>query len=69
MAIINEVKAFLREINSLELPQIKNEQTEIIDKDKEEKTDGVECPECHQKTLAMSGGCSVCTNCGYSKCN
>ncbi len=69
MAIINEVKAFLREINSLELPQVKNEQTEIIDKDKEEKTDGVECPECHQKTLAMSGGCSVCTNCGYSKCN
>lgn len=69
MAIINEVKAFLREINSLELPQVKNEQTEIIDKDKKEKTDGVECPECHQKTLAMSGGCSVCTNCGYSKCN
>ena len=69
MAIINEVKAFLREINSLELPQIKNEQTEIIDKDKEEKTDGVECPECHQKTLTMTGGCSVCNNCGYSKCN
>ena len=69
MAIINEVKAFLREINSLELPQVKNEQTEIIDKDKEEKTDGVECPECHQKTLTMTGGCSVCNNCGYSKCN
>ena len=43
MAIINEVKAFLREINSLELPQVKNEQTEIIDKDKE---DGDKCPEC-----------------------
>ncbi len=69
MAIINEVKAFLREINSLELPQVKNEQTEIIDKEKEEKTDGLECPECHQKTLTMSGGCNVCTNCGYSKCS
>ena len=66
MAIINEVKAFLREINSLELPQVKNEQTEIIDKDKE---DGDKCPECHQKTLTMTGGCSVCNNCGWSRCN
>ena len=66
MAIINEVKAFLKEINSQELPKVKNE--EVIIKE-EEKTEGVECPECHQKTLTMTGGCSVCNNCGYSKCN
>ena len=66
MAIINEVKAFLKEINGQELPKIKNE--EVIIKE-EEKTEGVECPECHQKTLTMTGGCSVCNNCGYSKCN
>ena len=66
MAIINEVKAFLKEINGQELPKVKNE--EVIIKE-EEKTEGVECPECHQKTLTMTGGCSVCTNCGYSKCN
>ena len=66
MAIINEVKAFLKEINGQELPKIKNE--EVIIKE-EEKTEGLECPECHQKTLTMTGGCSVCTNCGHSKCN
>ena len=66
MAIINEVKAFLKEINGQELPKVKNE--EVIIKE-EEKTEGVECPECHQKTLTMTGGCSVCNNCGYSKCN
>lgn len=65
MAIINEVKAFLREINSLELPQVKNEQTEIIDKDKE---DGDKCPECGEK-LIRSGGCMQCNNCGWSRCN
>ena len=66
MAIINEVKTFLKEINGQELPKIKNE--EVIIKE-EEKTEGLECPECHQKTLTMTGGCSVCTNCGHSKCN
>ena len=66
MAIINEVKAFLKEINGQELPKVKNE--EVIIKE-EEKTEGLECPECHQKTLTMTGGCSVCTNCGHSKCN
>ena len=66
MAIINEVKAFLKEINGQELPKVKNEEAIIKE---EEKTEGVECPECHQKTLTMTGGCSVCNNCGYSKCN
>lgn len=65
MAIINEVKAFLKEINGQELPKVENKK--VV---KEEvKTDGLECPECHQKTLTMSGGCNVCTNCGHSKCN
>ena len=68
MAIINEVKAFLREINSLELPQVKNEQTEIIDKDKEDKEDGDKCPECGEK-LIRSGGCMQCNNCAWTRCD
>ena len=60
------IKAFLKEINGQELPKVKNEEAIIKE---EEKTEGVECPECHQKTLTMTGGCSVCNNCGYSKCN
>ena len=27
------------------------------------------CPECGEPSNAVTGGCSVCLNCGYSKCN
>lgn len=27
------------------------------------------CPECGEISNAVTGGCSVCLNCGYSKCN
>ena len=36
------------------------------------KTTGLqECPECHQKTLAMEGGCADCKNpdCNYGRCS
>ena len=63
MAIINEVKAFLNEVGKRERPQVENERVEKV-----KKEEGVACPECGEKTLSMQGGCSVCTNCGYSKC-
>lgn len=34
--------------------------------------DGVEefiCPECGNKTVIPTGGCAICLQCGYSKCN
>lgn len=47
-----------------------------IDKNKYETTitieDGVEefvCPECGNKTVIPTGGCAICLQCGYSKCN
>ena len=47
-----------------------------IDKNKDETTitieDGVEefvCPECGNKTVIPTGGCALCLQCGYSKCN
>ena len=47
-----------------------------IDKNKDEITitieDGVEefvCPECGNKTVIPTGGCAICLQCGYSKCN
>ena len=64
MAIINEVKAFLNEIEERGCPQVKNEKVERI-----EKEGGMACPECGEKTLSMQGGCNVCTSCGYSKCS
>lgn len=66
MAIINEVKAFLKEVNNENVPNVKNKK-ETNKKNKE--TEGVECPECHKKTLIMSGGCQTCSSCGYSKCD
>lgn len=27
------------------------------------------CPECGEPSNAVSGGCSICLNCGYSRCN
>ncbi len=39
---------------------------------KEELEEGMEkfiCPECKNETIIPSGGCAVCLNCGYSKCN
>lgn len=30
--------------------------------------DSIKCPECGEK-LAKTGGCDICQNCGYSKCN
>lgn len=27
------------------------------------------CPECGEPSNAVTGGCSICLNCGYSKCN
>ena len=65
MAIINEVKAFLSEING-EQPKVINKEKENI---KEENKGNVTCPECKEKTLSMQGGCNVCTNCGYTKCD
>ena len=83
MAIINEVKAFLKEINGQELPKIKNE--EVI-KEKEEKLTEDEkkfikengestfalrfnkCPQCG-KELARTDGCVTCIHgCGWTKC-
>ena len=68
MAIINEVKAFLKEINGQELPKIKNEKVEIIGKENKDKEDGDKCPECGEK-LIRSGGCMQCNNCSWTRCD
>lgn len=28
-----------------------------------------ECPNCHEKSLIMQGGCNSCVSCGFSKCS
>ena len=39
------------------------------DEDEEVVIGMKECPECGKKSLEMSGGCHVCKECGYSKCD
>ena len=34
----------------------------------QEMITGLECPQCHEKTLTKQGGCDVCPICNYSKC-
>ena len=65
MAIINEVKAFLAELND-EQPKVKNKKEKNM---KEENKGNVVCPECKKKTLSMQGGCNVCTSCGFTRCD
>ena len=83
MAIINEVKAFLKEINSQELPKVKNE--EVIIKEEEKLTEDErkfikengesafalrfnKCPQCGEE-LARTDGCVTCIHgCGWTKC-
>lgn len=76
VAIFNEIKDFYNEKKSNcqddNLPTEKkfNEKPIVKVKKNDEKIEdnGIECPECHKKTLRYEGGCNVCTNCGYSSC-
>jgi len=34
----------------------------------EEEPQVIVCPECKSTNIAMSGGCMVCMDCGYSPC-
>ena len=59
MAILKEVEAFIKE-KHIDVQVTKQEQPKAETK--------VECPECGA-ALTMTGGCNVCSNCGYTKCD
>ena len=82
MAIINEVKAFLKEIEKKEQPKIKNEKVEekkeTFTEDEKEflKENGEsafafkynKCPQCGEE-LERTDGCITCIKgCGWTKC-
>ena len=35
----------------------------------EEETEKFVCPECGNESIIPTGGCGICLQCGYSKCN
>lgn len=50
----------------------KGEESVSIEKEISITTDEVEkfvCPECKNETIIPTGGCAICLQCGYSKCN
>lgn len=47
----------------------KSELEDIDDIDEYVESYGVECPECHKKSLIFEGGCKICYNCNYSACS
>ena len=68
-AILNEVKEFLKEVNT-EKKTIDTATKKTKDKSmtKEDLLNNDLCPEC-KTPLDHAGSCVQCPNCGYSKCN
>ena len=54
--------------NTITTPLVKEEETETKTEDKNNDSELLECPECHNKTLKPEAKCCVCSVCGYSKC-
>ena len=46
-----------------------NKKEEVKPISKEEELEEFVCPECGTKAVIPSGGCNICLQCGYSKCN
>lgn len=69
MAILNELKAFIKEKKTGEskvtiAKPVKFEKKENVNK----VQSASKCPECGQYTLVFEGGCNCCKNCGFSSC-
>lgn len=62
MAILNEIEKFLKEIQDAEPPKVVEVKVEVKEEGK------AKCPDCG-KELTFTGGCNICNNCGYTKCD
>lgn len=69
MAILKEMKAFLKEIGKEEKVIEKVVEKSNKNNDKKEDIKGNVCPECGESSLIKTNGCDSCLNCGYSKCS
>lgn len=69
MAILKEMKAFLKEIGKEEKVIEKTVEKPNKNNNKKEELKGNVCPECGESSLIKTNGCDSCLNCGYSKCS
>lgn len=67
VAILNELKAFLREKTTHEP---KSNITIVEQKSTRNNTNitKMKCPECGKMSLRYEGGCNICEECGFSSC-
>jgi ribonucleoside-diphosphate reductase alpha chain len=64
-----EITSSINDWEIYELEEDESDQEMLINRDvPPEMITGVECPQCHEKTLRKEGGCDVCPLCSYSKC-
>ena len=66
-AILNEIKAFEQEMIYKKQPKVLEPLSIVID-EAQILSDTSKCPECGAE-LQMTGGCNVCSSCGYTKCD
>ena len=66
-AILNEIKAFEHQMIYKKQPEVLEPLSIVID-EAQILSDTSKCPECGAE-LQMTGGCNVCSSCGYTKCD
>ena len=69
MAILKEMKAFLKEIGKEEKTIEKTAKKPQGNNIKKDEFKGNVCPECGEPSLIKTNGCDSCLNCGYSRCS
>jgi ribonucleoside-diphosphate reductase alpha chain len=66
VAVGEALKEMSEEMKTL----VNTNQTSTIEiKQNDDKSEGAECPNCHEMTLVHVGGCTSCTSCGFSHCS
>jgi len=64
-----EIKSSISDWEIYEFEEDESDSEIVLNKEvPDEMITGVECPQCHEKTLTKQGGCDVCPLCSYSKC-
>ena len=68
VAILNELKSFIKEKTKNEIVSNDDAPNKKMTKPLIDSNTKMKCPECGKMSLRYEGGCNVCEECGYSSC-
>ena len=68
VAILNELKSFIKEKTKNEIVSNDDTPNKKTTKPLINSNTKMKCPECGKMSLRYEGGCNVCEECGYSSC-